>query len=187
MDDGLKFVPVAVSVKPASPPVALVGAMELSVGTGLLIVNVNAPDVPPPGVGVNTVTDGVPPAAISAAVICAWSCVALTNVVVRLLPFQRTTDVMAKFVPVAVSVKAEPPAAALVGEIELRAGTGFVAVIVNVTELDVPPPGVGLRTVTAAVPVAAMSLARIWARSWVLLMKVVVRLLFFQRTTDEAT
>src|SRR5438034_7133841 len=94
---------------------------------------------------------------------------------------------MAKFVPVVVSVKAAPPANALLGEIEVRVGTGFVAVIVNVTELDVPPPGVGLKTVTAAVPVAAMSLARIWAWSWVLLTKVVVRLLAFHRTTDEAT
>ena len=103
-----------------------------------------------------------------------------------MLPFQRTTDVMAKFVPVVVSVKAAPPANVLLGEIEVRVGTGFVAVIVNVTELDVPPPGVGLKTVTAAVPVAVMSLARIWAWSWVVLTKVVVRLLPFQRTTDEA-
>jgi hypothetical protein len=104
-----------------------------------------------------------------------------------LLPFQRTTDVMAKFVPVVVSVKAAPPANALLGEIEVSVGTGFMAVIVNVTELDVPPPGVGLKTVTAAVPVAAMSLARIWAWSWVLLTKVVVRLLAFHRTTEDAT
>ena len=163
IDDGLKFVPVVVSVNAALPATALVGATELSVGSGLLTVNVTAPEIPPPGVGVNTVTDGVPPTAISAAVICAWSCVALIYVVVRLLPFQRTTDVIAKFVPVAVSVKAAAPAAALVGEIELSVGTGFVAVMVNVATLDVPPPGVGLNTVTEAVPVAAMSVARICA------------------------
>ena len=102
------------------------------------------------------------------------------------MPFQRTTDVMAKFVPVVVSVKAAPPANALVGAIEVSVGAGFVAVIVNVTELDVPPPGVGLKTVTAAAPVAVMSLARIWAWSWVVLTKVVVRSLPFQRTTDDA-
>ena len=79
------------------------------------------------------------------------------------MPFQRTTDVMAKFVPVAVSVKAALPATALVGEIELSVGTGFVAVMVNVVALDVPPPGAGLNTVTEAVPVAAMSVARICA------------------------
>jgi hypothetical protein len=181
-----KFVPVAVSVKAGPPAVALLGEIELSVGAGLLIVNVWEADVPPPGVGVKTVTGTVPPAAISLALICAVSCVLLTKVVVRLLPFQRTTDVIAKFVPVAVSVKAAPAAAALVGEIELSVGTGFVAVIVNVTEPEVPPPGVGLKTVTAAVPVAAMSLAGIAACSVVLLTNVVVRLLPFQRTTDEA-
>src|SRR5882724_458453 len=182
-DDPTKFVPIAVSVNAASPATALVGEIDVSVGAGLLIVNVCALEVPPPGVGLNTVTDAVPPVAISAAVICAWSCVALTYVVVRLLPFQRTTDVIAKFVPVAVSVNAAPPAEALVGEIELSVGTGFVEVMVNVCDPDVPPPGVGLKTVTAAVPVAVMSLARIWAWSWVVLTKVVVRLLPFQRTT----
>jgi hypothetical protein len=137
-------------------------------------------------VGVKTVTGTVAPVAMSLALICAVSCVLLTKVVVRLLPFQRITDVIAKFVPVAVTVNAAPPAVALVGEIELSVGTGFVAVIVNVTEPDVPPPGVGLKTVTAAVPVAAMSLAGMAAWSWVLLMKVVVRLLAFHRTIDEA-
>ena len=102
-----------------------------------------------------------------------------------MLPFQRTTDVIAKFVPVAVSVNASPPAEALVGEIELSVGTGFVEVMVNVCDPDVPPPGVGLKTVTPAVPVAAMSLARIWARSWMLLTNVVVRSVPFQRTTDD--
>ncbi|PYM61190.1 MAG: hypothetical protein DME11_23725 [Candidatus Rokuibacteriota bacterium] len=81
------------------------------------------------------------------------------------MPFQRTTDVMAKFVPVVVSVNGAPPANALLGAIELRVGTGFVAVIVNVTELDVPPPGVGLKTVTGDVPAVAMSAAVTWACS----------------------
>ena len=64
---------------------------------------------------------------------------------------------------VAVRVKAAPPAVALVGEIELSVGAGLVAVMVNVFALEVPPPGVGLNTVTEAVPVAATSLARICA------------------------
>jgi hypothetical protein len=135
---------------------------------------------------VKTVTGTVAPVAMSLALICAVSCVLLTKVVVRGLPFQRITDVIAKFVPVAVNVNAAPPAVAVAGEIELSVGTGFVAVIVNVAEPDVPPPGVGLKTVTAAVPVAAMSLAGMAAWSCVLLMKVVARLLAFHRTTDEA-
>ena len=187
-DDVMKFVPVTVSVKAAPPATKLLGDSELRVGVGFgaLIVNVCALDVPPPGGGVNTVTGTVPALAMSAALIGAVSCVWLTNVVVRGLPFQRTTEVIAKFVPVAVNANVAPPAVALVGEIELSVGTGLVAVIVNVTEPDVPPPGVGLNTVTAAVPVAAMSLAGIAAWSCVLLTNVVVRLLPFQRTTDDA-
>ena len=106
-----------------------------------------------------------------------------------MLPFQRMTDVIAKMLVVefAVSVNAAPPAVALVGEIELSVGAGFVAVMLNVFAVEVPPPGVGVKTVTEALPVAAMSLARIWACSLVLLTNVVVRLLPFQRTTDEAT
>jgi hypothetical protein len=103
-----------------------------------------------------------------------------------LLPFQRMADVIAKFVPVAVNMNAAPPAVTLVGEIELSVGTGFVAVIVNVTEAEVPPPGVALKTVTAAVPVAAMSVAGIAARSCVVLTNVVVRVLPFHRTTEDA-
>ena len=51
--------------------------------------------------------------------------VLLTKVVVRLLPFQRTTDEATKFVPVAVSVKAPLPTAAVFGRIELSVGTGL--------------------------------------------------------------
>jgi len=89
--------------------------------------------------------------------------VLLTNVVVRLPPFQRTTDELLKFVPVAVSVNAALPATALVGEIELSVGAGLL--IVNVEAPEVPPPGVGLKTVTEVVPAVAMSAALIWACS----------------------
>ena len=67
------MVPVTVSVKAPLPTAAVLGEIEVSVGAGLLIVNVLAADVPPPGVGVNTVTDTVPAAAMSAALICAVS------------------------------------------------------------------------------------------------------------------
>src|SRR5947199_145391 len=109
---------------------------------------------------------------MSDAAICASSCVALTNVVDLAPPFQRTADEAMKFVPVAVRVNPAPPATALLGEIELSVGTRLL--IVNVCALEVPPPGVGLKTVTGAVPADAMSPARICARSWVLLTKVVV-------------
>src|SRR5439155_26693440 len=119
----MNFVPVAVRVNPAPPATALLGEIELSVGTRLLIVNVCALDVPPPGVGLKTVTGAVPAEAMSPARICAWSWVLLTKVVVRLLAFHRTTDEATKFVPVSVSVNVSLPTTALLGAIELRVGT----------------------------------------------------------------
>ena len=87
----------------------------------------------------------------------------LTKVVVRSAPFQRTTDELLKFAPVAVSVNAALPATALLGEIELSVGAGLL--IVNVEAPEVPPPGVGLKTVTGDVPAVAMSAAVTWACS----------------------
>lgn len=57
----------------------------------------------------------------------------------------------------------------------------------NVSELDVPPPGVPLNTVTLADPALVRSLARIDAVSCELLTKVVVRFWPFHRTTDAGT
>src|SRR5258706_15737377 len=59
--------------------------------------------------------------------------------------------------------------------------------MVNCTGLEPPPPGARLNTVTRAVPSAAMSLAGIWAESWLLLVTVVGRSLPFQRRIDPAT
>jgi hypothetical protein len=67
----LKLVPVAVRVNAAVAAVLVVGLILDSVGTGLLTVNVRDWEVPPPGVGLNTVMAKLPPAATSAAVICA--------------------------------------------------------------------------------------------------------------------
>lgn len=131
-------------------------------------------EVPPPGVGFTTVTAAVPAFAISAAVIAAVSCVALTKVVVRALPFHCATELLMKFVPVSVSVNAAPPTPVEAGAIEVSVGTGFAAVIVNVNAFEVVPdrtlngltmPGttVGVNTVTDALPAAAMSDAGIAA------------------------
>ena len=128
-------------------------------------------DVPPPGVGFTTVIAAVPELAMSAAVIAAVNCVALTNVVVRALPFHCAVDPLIKFVPVNVNVNAAPPAPADVGEIAVSVGTGFAALIVNVNAFEVVPGGSpctrefappnpgGLNTTTDAVPTDAMSVA----------------------------
>jgi hypothetical protein len=122
--------------------------------TGVLaMVNVCALDVPPPGLEFTTVIEAVPAVAISDAGTVAVSCVEETNVVEREVPAQRTVEVETKFVPVTVKVNCGPPAVAQVGLIAVVVGTGLL--MVNVTALDVPPPGAGFTTVTAAVPAVA--------------------------------
>ena len=127
-------------------------------------------EVPPPGVGLKTVTLAVPAAAMSAATIEAVSWVEEAYVVVRFVPFHLTTDPEMKLVPLTVNVNAEPPAVADEGLRLVVVGRGLSGtLIVKVWALEVPPPGVGLKTVTLAVPAVAMSAARIEAVSWVVL------------------
>ena len=73
---------------------------------GVVIVKVTGPDA---AVGLDTVTLARPRKAVSVAKIAAVSCVALTNVVVRGVPFQLTTDPATKFVPFTTSVKPDEP------------------------------------------------------------------------------
>src|SRR5205823_1965610 len=180
-----KFVPVTVSVKAAPPAVPALGASVDSVGTGALMVNVSAPDVPPPGAGLNTVTEAVPGSARAAPPIAAVSCILLTNVVVRAVPFQRTSEAATKLVPVMVRLKATPPAVALTGASVDSVGAG--ALMLNVRATDVPPPGAGVNTVIEAVPWLAMSAAGMLAVSCVALTNVVVRAAPFQRTVEAGT
>ena len=171
MDEETKLEPVTVRVKAGPPAVAELGEMVDRVGTGLFaaeMVKVNPPEVPPPGAGLKTVTVAVPAVAMSVAGIAAVSWVEETKVVVRSAPFHRTLDEETKLVPLTVRVNADPPAVAELGERELRAGTGlFAAVMVKVNPPEVPPPGVGLKTVTLAVPAVAISVAGMAAVSWV--------------------
>jgi hypothetical protein len=56
-----------------------------------------------------------------------WACtrVLLTTVVVRLTPFHSTVEAGTKLLPCTVSVKANAPAGALLGETAVTAGAGF--------------------------------------------------------------
>jgi hypothetical protein len=74
-------------------------------------------------------------------------------------------DPEVNLLPVTVRVKAAPPAVAEVGEMLERAGTGLL--MVKVSAEDVPPPGVGLKTVTLEVPEVAISVLGMAALSWV--------------------
>src|SRR5262245_20030565 len=59
--------------------------------------------------------------------------------------------------------------------------------ILNVWLFDVPPPGAGLKTVTVAVPVAAMSEAAMRAVNWVDETNEVARSVPFHRTNELDT
>lgn len=132
-----------------------------------MMVKVWAFDVPPPGVGLKTVTLADPADAMSEARMDALSWVEETYVVVRSDPFHRTVDNGTKLFPFTVRVNAAPPAVAEVGERLVVTGAGLVAgLMVKVWVLEVPPPGVGLKTVTAAVPADAISEMEMDAVSW---------------------
>jgi hypothetical protein len=180
-----KFVPFTARVKPAPPAVALFGESEVMVGFGLLIVNVSAEEAPPPGAGLVTVTGTVPALATSAAGTDAVTCALFLNVVVRGEPFQLILVPFTKPVPFTVSVKVELPAILLLGESDVREGTGLL--MVKTRGLVVPPPGAGFETVTLAVPAVAMSLDKIAAVTWPEFTKVVVRLDPFHHTVEVGT
>jgi len=91
------------------------------------MVKIAVLDVPPPGAGLKTVTFAVPAVATSLAGIAAVSWVLETKVVVRSLPFQRTTAPLTKFVPVMVSVNPPLPATAVAGLMLLIVGAGLLA------------------------------------------------------------
>jgi hypothetical protein len=167
-----KPVPFTVKVKAAPPTWALAGESVVIVGTGFVTVKFVAEEVPPPGAGFVTVTLNVPADAIAGAVIVAVNCVALTNVVVAAVPLKFTTEEETKPVPFTVSVKAALPSKAVVGEMVVIAGVGFV--MVKVAEADVPPPGAGLVTVTPGVPAVEIKGAVIAAVNCVALTNVVV-------------
>jgi hypothetical protein len=187
VDPEMKLAPVTVKVKAGFPALTLIGDMELTLGVGFAAVMVKARlfDTPPPGAGLVTVTWALPGDLMSAALIEALSCVALTKVVLRLLPFHCTVALGTKFEPFTVRVKLEVPAVALAGNAEVMTGLGLL--IEKPRGPEVPPPGAGLATVTFAVPAVAMSLDEIVAVIWLALTKLVVRLLPFHCTVDPCT
>ena len=107
------------------------------------------------------------------------------KVVVSAAPFHLTTAPLTKLLPLTVSVKADPPTAAFVGEREVIVGTGLTTGKVEVPE--VPPPGAGLVTVTLSDPVLVMSEAGTAAVIWLALTKVAVSDVPFHLTTDPLT
>ena len=155
------MVPLTVSVNADPPTVAFDGDTEVIVGTGLLTGNVQVPEVPPPGAGLVTVTFAVVATPRSLEGIWAVIFVELTKVVASGVPFQLTTELSTKFVPVTAKVIAPEPASTLTGASAVMVGTGMVLVTVKVMAPEAPPPGAGLVTVMLAVPAVARSAAGI--------------------------
>src|SRR6266852_4482609 len=140
-------------------------------------------EAPPLGAGLVTVTAAILAVVMAAAGIAAVNCEGLTNVVARATPAKFTTEPVKKFEPFTVRVKAAPPVSALFGEIVVIVGP----VMVNVKELEAPPPGAGLVTVTAVIPAVVMAAAGIAAVNCAALTNVVVRATPAKFTTEPAT
>src|SRR5215469_12680500 len=83
-------------------------------------------EVPPPGLGLTTVTEAVPAVAMSEAGTLAVNCELLTKVVLSGLPFQSTVAPETKPVPLTVSLNPAPPGLTASGTKGwLTRGTGF--------------------------------------------------------------
>lgn len=98
--------------------------------------------VPPPGLAFVTVMSAITAVAMFAAGTVALSCVVLTNVVVKGVPSQFTTDPLMKFVPLTVKLNCDPPTIALVGEYVVNVGEGLVTAEFLPTQLDSVPDSV---------------------------------------------
>lgn len=132
-----KFEPVTVSVKPPLPGFALVGERLEIAGEPFctaLIVNVAASEGPP-GSGFVTVTAAIPAVATSVARIVAASCpVVVFTVLVRIEPFQKTSDggLLTNPVPEINKVNVSLPAVTLAGKRPVMMGVGGGEVLVEV-------------------------------------------------------
>jgi hypothetical protein len=118
-------------------PAATVAVNEVNVGVvdvpdpAVSTSNCSELEVPPPGVGFRTVIVVIPVFAISAAVICAVSCVALTYCEARAEVPQYAVELAANPDPVIVSVKAVPPALVNAGDMLLMTGMGFAGILMT--------------------------------------------------------
>ena len=150
--------PVTVSVNDPLPSGRLDGDRLLMTASGFgATTKSTAVLVPPPGVGLVTVT-GSEPAVPGSAGTTAESVPLLFNVVINSAPLKLICDEAINPVPVTVNVNEGLPTSSVDGERLEMTGDGlFAGPIVNVADGLVPPPGAGLTTVTATGPVTSGS------------------------------
>jgi hypothetical protein len=115
----------------------------------------------------------------------AFNSVVLTHKVASAAPLHSTVEEGTKPVPVRSSVCAAEPATTLAGSTVAITGDGLL--MVKFAAADVPPPGTGLKTVMAAVPPSARSVAGTVAVTEVSDENVVATAVPFQRTADPLT
>ena len=155
---------------------APVGEIEVTDGRGLpdpIPVMVKGKEFEGTPPGFVTVTMGLPGLAVSVAATTAMMKPEFSTIVGSTLEPKVTVAPLKKFVPKTLRTKAPDPAATVVGDSEVIVTIGLMTL--NGTEFEGPPPGVGFVTITAGVPPAATSVARIAAVICVVLTKVVVR------------
>src|SRR5579884_229819 len=149
--------------------------MLVRVGTGLSTEKVKLVEVPPPGVGLLTVTSKSPGAVSLLAGMIAVSIVDERYVVVSAPPLNSAFDLAINPLPVSVIWVSPLPASACVGLTAVRIGVGLATV--KVSELLLPPYGFGLLTWTPNRPPVANWVAESVMVSSVEEMNVVVWLL----------
>ena len=96
------------------------------IGGGLFTATAAAADVPPPGVAFTAVKVRLPVLTTSAAVSATSTCVALTKIVVRALPFTSITVVGTNPVPATEITGDTAPSTTDAGIVCVIAGAGFV-------------------------------------------------------------
>ena len=154
-EPGTKSAPLSVSVNPAPPKSATGMLSDVSVGAGFSTANGNAPDGPPPGPDVTTLTKKVCIVARSGIVTGTVNVIVSRKVVARGTPSNWTTELETKSTPLRVSVNAGPPSNAMGMLSDVSVGAGFSTASGNGN--DVPPPGPGLTTCTEKVWIVARS------------------------------
>src|SRR6266481_67019 len=122
---------VATCPEKAVPSVPVRGETEALIGASV-VTKEEKLDVPPPGVGLDTVTAAVFSSATFAPGTAAWSCPALTKVVVRGAPFQFTTEEGTNPFPFTVNVKSPFCSTTEGGLTPVTTGTGLFTVNVAV-------------------------------------------------------
>jgi hypothetical protein len=100
---------------PGLSPVGIVEVVKARVVVGFVIVKRSTFDVPPPGVGLKTVTEAVWAEVSAEAGTSATSWWELTKAVPRAAPFHFTTEVETNPVPFTVRANSGDPGATLVG------------------------------------------------------------------------